>query len=499
MRIRYENTTSAGTVAAWSAHPGTVLAALLLVVNDHLLKRAAPGLITGKLSDGAGLLVAPPLLALALAPLVARRHADRLAAAALTLTGLGFTLVKCTATGAALASQAWSVVGGPSTVLRDPTDLAALPGLGLAWWLWTRARARRPQWRTVRITVLLPLMVLTVCASGEDGSWQAAQVGTADGTLLVSTDSWLYRSTDGGLNWEGQDRTPPAGGTGWQPPAPLPFTPQRTACVPGAPAHCFRATGAPRVEETTDGGTHWNAAWQLSPGRALFQRRDDFFDEDPAGAQPATSVAVVPRAGGYAVLVAMDRDGLLVRDPAGRWQRQGWAGLDGDFAGQAPLTGFLSDINSELGLALAVGTACTVLGYAMAIRRRLAVVVVRLAAASGWILLILLARDGAGDPAPGTGLPIIVLGLPSVLAVVLATVGPERLTLGEHWSLLGVGALSTLGVALPFIGWSVAAPDSYRTAALLAGAAGLLGTAGAVLAGRTVLRRSGRRPPVPTT
>jgi len=34
-----------------------------LVVNDHVLKAAFPGLLTGKLSDVAGLVVAAPLLA----------------------------------------------------------------------------------------------------------------------------------------------------------------------------------------------------------------------------------------------------------------------------------------------------------------------------------------------------------------------------------------------------------------------------------------------------
>ncbi|WP_156325293.1 hypothetical protein [Nonomuraea sp. SBT364] len=39
----------------------TVVAALVLLLNDHLLKHAWPGPVTGKLSDVAGLVVAPPL------------------------------------------------------------------------------------------------------------------------------------------------------------------------------------------------------------------------------------------------------------------------------------------------------------------------------------------------------------------------------------------------------------------------------------------------------
>ncbi len=46
---------------AWLSHPVTVVAALVLLLNDHLLKHAWPGPVTGKLSDVAGLVVAPPL------------------------------------------------------------------------------------------------------------------------------------------------------------------------------------------------------------------------------------------------------------------------------------------------------------------------------------------------------------------------------------------------------------------------------------------------------
>jgi hypothetical protein len=50
-----------------------MLAIGILAVNDHLLKGVVPGLVTGKLSDAAGLLVAPPLLAVLVDPLRHRR------------------------------------------------------------------------------------------------------------------------------------------------------------------------------------------------------------------------------------------------------------------------------------------------------------------------------------------------------------------------------------------------------------------------------------------
>ncbi|MGH3746667.1 MAG: hypothetical protein ACRDT8_04625, partial [Micromonosporaceae bacterium] len=114
----------------------TLVAAMVLLVNDHVLKALWPGLITGKLSDVAGLAAAPALVGFALG-LVAPKLAPRaLVWCSLAVVGIGFGWVKATEHGAAAASAAWSVVAGPSQVLRDPTDLVALPALALSWWAW---------------------------------------------------------------------------------------------------------------------------------------------------------------------------------------------------------------------------------------------------------------------------------------------------------------------------------------------------------------------------
>src|SRR5690349_13352126 len=112
-----------GGFARWVAHPVTIAATAVLLLNDHVLKQAWPGVVTGKLSDVAGLVVAPAVLGLLTGVFLAG-HAG--AAVAVVLTGAGFTWVKTTAAGAGAASAAWSVVNGPSVVLADPADLVAL-------------------------------------------------------------------------------------------------------------------------------------------------------------------------------------------------------------------------------------------------------------------------------------------------------------------------------------------------------------------------------------
>ncbi|GAA3143460.1 hypothetical protein [Nonomuraea roseoviolacea] len=113
---------------AWLCHPVTVAGVVVLLLNDHLLKQTWPGFVTGKLSDVAGLVVAPPLAAL-----LFRRRADL---AATLLTGALFTLAKTTQTGAEAASHLFTLVAGPSHVLDDPTDLLALPALALTARRW---------------------------------------------------------------------------------------------------------------------------------------------------------------------------------------------------------------------------------------------------------------------------------------------------------------------------------------------------------------------------
>ncbi len=130
------------SASRWSAlrHPLWWAALLVLVVNDHLLKGAGvlPGWLTGKLSDVAGLIVAPVLFA---ALLGAGRRARLVAMAA--VAGV-FTAIKLSTAAAWAACQLMAAVGVPWKIWCDPTDLLALPVLGLAWLIGARRPPRAP-------------------------------------------------------------------------------------------------------------------------------------------------------------------------------------------------------------------------------------------------------------------------------------------------------------------------------------------------------------------
>lgn len=109
-------------------HPLWWTALAVLLLNDHLLKGAGalPSAVTGKLSDFAGLLVAPVLLA---ALVRARRSGAILACFA--ATGAVFAAIKLSPAAARAAESIMAFVSW--RIWSDPTDLIALPMLLVGW------------------------------------------------------------------------------------------------------------------------------------------------------------------------------------------------------------------------------------------------------------------------------------------------------------------------------------------------------------------------------
>lgn len=144
-------------------HPIPLVALGLLVLNDHVLKRAIPGVVTGKLSDFAGLAFFPLVLealvetALHLLGRETRPSARRLALCT-SVTGLVFAAIKTVPWAGDLYARALGALQWPFAALaaalsgrpwpeahriafaRDPSDLVALPALALAL---VAGRARR--------------------------------------------------------------------------------------------------------------------------------------------------------------------------------------------------------------------------------------------------------------------------------------------------------------------------------------------------------------------
>lgn len=110
--------------------PLWLTALAVLIVNDHLLKGSGllPGLITGKLSDFAGMLVAPTLLAVLL-----RVRQRRDFALCHYLIGFVFAAINLWPQVAHGWSAFMGLFGFPWQIVCDTSDLIALPVLLLSW------------------------------------------------------------------------------------------------------------------------------------------------------------------------------------------------------------------------------------------------------------------------------------------------------------------------------------------------------------------------------
>lgn len=111
-------------------HPLWLAALALLVLNDHVLKGSGllPGVLTGKLSDLAGLFLAPALLAT-----LVRARRPRAVLGAHLAVGLVFAAIKASAAAAHALEAAMALTPFPWHVTVDPTDLLALPMLWASW------------------------------------------------------------------------------------------------------------------------------------------------------------------------------------------------------------------------------------------------------------------------------------------------------------------------------------------------------------------------------
>lgn len=123
-------------------HPIAVIAVIVLVANDHGWKYSHPSWLTGKLSDVAGMIVFPLVLAAGLSML---STSQRLLEICVAATMIVFALVKVwtPATHACACAMGWLQAPfyavTPVMLVRDPTDLLALPFALVALWLPRRA------------------------------------------------------------------------------------------------------------------------------------------------------------------------------------------------------------------------------------------------------------------------------------------------------------------------------------------------------------------------
>ena len=124
-------------------HPVALLAVVLLLVNDWVLKPRYHGFVTGKLSDIAGLTFAPVILssviglllhgAASLGARIDPSLSRRRLLLCILATALGFTIVKLSPAASEGVAQLLGHLGREASIYLDPSDLFCLPALGIAY------------------------------------------------------------------------------------------------------------------------------------------------------------------------------------------------------------------------------------------------------------------------------------------------------------------------------------------------------------------------------
>ena len=294
----------------------------LLLVNDHILRRVMPSWWSGKLGDVAWLGFFPFVLAAGLAwALPARKPVWQrwVRALAFGLTGAVFALVKTLPAGHALATRAFETLFGvPSTLVRDPSDLLALPILWVGWRLWDQAAPppRLPRWAALRLAALPAAALLTIANSiAPDYGIVCLNAATHPISAYAAYDG--YTSADGGLTWVSSGRVSFS-----DHPCPGYFENtanewQEMAVPTGAETYRYRTGDIIQVSQ--DGGQTWQTAY-LSPARSeaiqAYVTRSSRFN--PVYRAGPFDAVVDPLTGN--LIFSMGHEGVLVRTPSGEWQ-----------------------------------------------------------------------------------------------------------------------------------------------------------------------------------
>jgi hypothetical protein len=318
-------------------HPFTLTAIVILLVNDHILKTAAPSFLTGKLSDFAGLFFFPILLATLLGLLFDRckipSHITTSLAFAITLAW--FASIKTLPFTNHLTASAFNwLLGMPVQIVMDPSDLSALVMLWPAWRLWKKVESTPISSSPNKFGYLaLSLATLATIATAPcQPEYKVARLavigqdivafnGRPSLDLSSTYDPSYARSTDGGLTWKPLVKPDQGIIDTFKNPPNYPYT----TCDPQKANNCYRANTLPGVEASHDGGKTWQAAWRIPWGRVSFinrQRRGVIIascrGEMDAGPY---DLAFVPGNHGSTLVVAIGNEGALLRLPDGSWQR----------------------------------------------------------------------------------------------------------------------------------------------------------------------------------
>ena len=326
-------------------HPLTIGALAVLLLNDLLLKSLWPNpWTTGKLSDLAWVVFAPPLLAFLLSPLTRSRPlAERMA---FSVAYLGLPLLY-----AAFNTFGWlhewilsvllPLTGGAAGSPLDPTDSIVIPfALAIALWIWKQGDVVLQRHRMrLSLFAAVAASLATVATSASEPSPSMWQVGIgSEGTVIMEGPiSEHYASEDGGLTWAAVS-LPTDDDIEWG--GQQAGTPRGTYIIqePG-----ITLLGADRESTEVYSTAHLRKGvnqWvQKYETRKLRSDASDLY-EDPQELVTTRPINLVYDSRTDKIVVSMGLQGVLVGDATEKWIRVGvgeFVPTDFSFSGKARL------------------------------------------------------------------------------------------------------------------------------------------------------------------
>lgn len=255
------------------AHPTSFISILLLLFNDLIFKYYWPGWISGKLSDLAGLYFFPFLIGvlLSLFPKRLGLHPEKVGKISIAVTGIWFALIKLSPAANHLTSSLVEIIlDTPSTIALDPSDLVASVSLIPAWRLWKSIRPVQPRWGSLLILIVASFATMaTSCI--EIGKF--TKLAALDGSLYALDERYerVLVSMGSGKTWLPIDDPPQQALTDFERERDFPVV----ECYQADPNICYRVSGEEIIERSIDGGSTYQVAWKIPPGRRYYMDRRD--------------------------------------------------------------------------------------------------------------------------------------------------------------------------------------------------------------------------------
>ena len=188
------------------SRPVSLLALVLLFLNDHVLRVLWPSWITGKLGDFAWLFFAPFALAALLALLIPRSvrdHEKLVGMLAFGIVGIVFFLGNSfTLTHEFVLTFLVWLLPFPVQIIRDPLDLIALVAIVPAWQMWQDEAPQLVIDRSRSAVLLSVAACLTIATSPPIENYGINCLYVDENRIIAVSNSRSFASQDGGMSWD---------------------------------------------------------------------------------------------------------------------------------------------------------------------------------------------------------------------------------------------------------------------------------------------------------